>query len=323
MGCGKIARKFAADLPHSGNGRLVAVASREGQKAAEFATHFGADRFYASYDALASDAGLDAIYIATPHSHHHEHTLFCLEHGKAVLCEKAFAVNTRQALEMIDTARRNKVFLMEAMWTQLLPHYQLFRDLVKQGKVGDIRSVLVQFGFRPQEPISPRLFDPALAGGSLLDIGIYNVFVALTVLGAPDRIEASMTPAKTGVDEQCSIQFNYRNGAIAQLFSTFATDLSTEANIHGTKGRLRLGHRFYAPGSAVEYIPGHPETAERITVPGTVAGFGYEYEARHVGNCLNDGLLESPVITHHETLQRMEVLDEIRRKAGIVYGVDQ
>ena len=184
LGCGRIARKFAADLPYAGNAKLVAAASRDLPNAVEFAKEFQADKAYGSYEELVRDPNVDVIYVATPHSHHHEHTLLCLDHNKAVLCEKAFAVNSRQAGEMIALARAKKVFLMEALWTKFLPHQQMMEKIIKEGKIGEVRSVLVNFGFRPQAPVPPRLLDPKLAGGTLLDIGIYNVFVATSVLGA-------------------------------------------------------------------------------------------------------------------------------------------
>jgi len=322
LGCGRIARKFAADLPLAGNGTLQATASRDLDNARAFAKEFGAPASYGSYEELAADGQVDAVYVATPHSHHYAHTLLCLNAGKAVLCEKAFAVNSRQAVEMVRLAKEKKVFLMEALWTKFLPHQQKMEALVRAGKIGEIRSVLVNFGFRPQEPVPARLFDPTLAGGTLLDIGIYNVFAATSVLGQPDEVDAFMTPAATGIDEQCAIVFRYRNGAIAQLFSSFLTDLATEAHINGTRGRIRLTHRFYAPDSTIEYYGSRPDSMQVIDTGDRREGFGYQHEARHVGECLLDGLTESPVIPLADTLQRTRLLDTIRQKAGIVYPED-
>jgi predicted dehydrogenase len=322
LGCGRIARKFAADLSFAGNAQLVSVASRDIENARSFAKEFNAGKAYGSYEELVKDEQVDVIYIATPHSHHYKNTLLCLNNNKAVLCEKAFAVNSRQASEMIDLARSRKVFLMEALWTKFLPPQQMMEKLVREGKIGEIRSVLVNFGFRPQAPIPPRLFDPALAGGTLLDIGIYNVFVATSVLGKPDHIEAHMTPASTGVDEQCAILFRYNSGAMAQMFSSFSSDLDTQANINGTKGRIRLTHRFYAPDSTIEYYEGTPDNVEIIGTGMDREGFGYQYEATHVGECLLNNLTESPVVPLADTLERMQLLDEIRIKAGIIYPED-
>jgi len=321
LGCGRIARKFAADLRHVEGAELTALGSRSAENVNDFAREFPARHLHTSYEELAKDPEVDVIYVATPHNLHYENTLLCLNQGKAVLCEKAFAMNLRQAQEMVDLSRRNKVFLMEALWTKFMPHYQKMMEIVKSGQLGQIKSVLVNFGFAPTAPIPQRLFDPALAGGTVLDIGIYNVFMALSVLGVPDEIEASMTPASTGVDEQCAILFKYKNGPMAQLFSTFSSNLATEADINGDKGRLRLTSRFYEPSTTMEYYPERVDSLQVIPVH-KEAGFGYQYEARHVGECLGKGLIESPVMTHEDTLSLMKILDEVRRKAGIRYAAD-
>jgi predicted dehydrogenase len=322
LGCGRIARKFAADLRLVEDAQLIAVASRDKEKAEAFAKDFPCKHIHDSYEALTINNEVDVIYIATPHSHHYEHTLLCLNHNKAVLCEKAFAINSRQAKEMITTAREKKVFLMEALWTKFLPHYNKLQELLHQKTLGDIKSVLVNFGFKPAPNAPQRLWDPALGGGSLLDIGIYNVFMVLSVLGKPDSIEAMMTPAATGIDEQLSVLFKYNNGAIAQLFSSFATNLPIQAEINGTEGCITLTTRFYEPSATIQLYKQLAGEKQIIPVE-KEAGFGYQYEARHVNECLKKGLIESPVMTHADTLLLMETMDEIRRKAGIHYPVDK
>lgn len=319
IGAGGIAHKFAADLALVENSRLVAVASRTDAKAKEFAEQYNIPRHYGSYELLVKDNQVDVVYIATPHSHHYANTMMCIESGKAVLCEKAFAVNATQTREMIEKAKEKKVFLMEALWTKFLPHYKKLQALLDAGVTGEVHSVLINFGFKPKKPVPARLYDPALAGGTILDIGIYNVFMAMTVLGRPDYIDAHMTPADTGVDAQCAVLFKYKSGAMAQLFSSFTSDLPTEAEISGPLGRIRLTHRFYAPESTIEFYPGRPETKEIIPFDAENKGWGYQYEARHVVECLEKGLLESPVVTHQNTIDLMEVLDEIRLRAGIRY----
>jgi predicted dehydrogenase len=321
LGCGRIARKFAADLALVKDARIMALGARHIDHAREFAKDFPAPHVYGSYEELVADPEVDVIYVATPHALHHEHTLLCLNHNKAVLCEKAFAINLRQAEEMIKLARERKVFLMEALWSKFLPQYQKMQEIIATGELGEIRNVLVDFGFIPQPPVPPRLYDPALGGGSLLDIGIYNVFFVLSVLGRPDAIEASMTPTAEGVDEQCAALFKYKNGAMAQLFSTLCSNLGTEANIGGTKNRMRLTSRFYAPSANIELYSGREETRRSIPVQ-KESGSGYQYEARHVGECLRKGLTESPVMTHADSLLIMETMDRIRAAAGIRYTVD-
>jgi predicted dehydrogenase len=321
LGTGRIARKFAADLQLVEDSVLIASGSSNRESAGQFHREFPVKYSHDSYEALVKNHEVDVIYVATPHSMHHQHTLLCLHHGKAVLCEKAFALNSKQALEMISIARERKLFLMEALWTKFQPHYKKLQELLEQGVLGNIKSVLVNFGFKPVAPFPPRLFDPALGGGTLLDIGIYNVFIALSILGKPHHIDAVITPASTGVDEQCAVLFRYNNGAMAQLFSTFAANLATEADISGAEGRIRLTTRFYEPSSTFEYYTGKPDSKEIIPIP-KEPGFGYQYEARHVNDCLRRGLTESPVMAFADTLLLMETLDKIRAIAGIHYPAD-
>lgn len=321
LGCGRIARKFAADLALVESGTLVAIGSRSAASANAFAAEFPVPHVHLDYESLATDPGVDVIYIASPHGQHYEHTLLCLRHGKAVLCEKAFALHRSQVQEMVDMARSRELFLMEALWSKFLPHYQLLMQWLRDGKLGQLKNVLINFGFAPTPPIPQRMFDPALGGGSLLDIGIYNVFFALSALGKPDHIDAWMTPAETGVDEQCAITFRYNNGAVAQLFSSFSSNLATEADFSGTEGRIRLTSRFYEPSTTFEYYPGRVDTRQIIPVP-KEPGFGYQYEIRHVQDCLRQGLSESPIMSLDDSLLLMEVLDTIREKAGIRYPTD-
>ncbi len=321
LGAGRIARKFAGDLQYAEGCVLIAVGSRSKESADEFNKEFPVKYAHESYEALVQNPEVDVIYIATPHNLHHENTLLCLQHNKAVLCEKPFAMNKKQAVEMIEMAKEKKIFLMEALWTKFHPHYIKMQEMVGQGLLGEIKSVLVNFGFKPAPPVPKRLFDPALGGGTLMDIGIYNVFIAMSVIGKPDHIDAVMTPSATGVDEQCAILFRYKNGALAQLFSTFSSNLATEADICGTEGRIRLTSRFYETSSNVEFYNERVDSKQVIPIQ-KEQGFGYQYEARHVNECLRNGLTESPVMSFADTLLLIETLDEIRKIAGIHYSAD-
>lgn len=322
LGAGRIARKFASDLKLVTDADLIAIGSRSQESADDFGNEFNLKFRHDSYEALAANPEVDVIYIATPHNLHCENTMLCLEHGKAVLCEKPFAMNARQTRLMIETAREKKVFLMEALWTKFQPHYFKTKQMIGEGLLGDIRSVLINFGFKPAPPVPERLFDPKLGGGTLMDIGIYNVFMAMSILGKPDQIDAAITPASTGVDEQCSILFRYNNGAMAQLFSTFSSNLATEADICGTEGRIRLTSRFYEPSATVEFYTDRADQKEVIPVY-KEGGSGYQYEARHVNECLRNGLTESPIVTFADTILLMETLDKIREIAGIHYATDE
>jgi predicted dehydrogenase len=321
LGCGKIARKFASDLQWVGDAKLVAIAAREQLSADAFAKDFPVEYKHNSYKALAENPEVDVIYIATPHALHYKHVMLCLQHKKAVLVEKAFAINYSQAKHMIDFAISHQTFLMEAFWTRFLPHYLKVKEMIAEGRIGTIRYINAEFGFKPTPPVSQRIYDPALGGGSLLDVGVYPVFLALDLLGKPDFIQASMVPAPSGVDEQCSIQFKYNNGAIANLFSSFATNLATGADIAGDQGRIRLTHRFHGPTTELEFYPGVVDSKQTVAFE-KANGNGYEYEAQHVNNCIKKGLVESPLRTHIDTLLLTQTLDQIRSIVGIRYPAD-
>lgn len=321
LGCGKIAHKFAADLKLVENATLVAVASRDQLRANDFAKQHEAAKIFHSYEALASCEQVDVIYIATPHGFHHEHTLLCLNHGKAVLCEKAFALNSRQVREMIQAAKRNNVFLMEAFWTKFIPQYKKVTDLIQSGELGDLQLVQADFGFRAAKPTPQRLYDPKLGGGALLDIGIYPVFLAVSLLGRPLEAKAVMTPYSSGVDEQIAMTLKFENGALAILSASFSVDTPVEATILGTKGYIRMKDRFYNPISTLEFVKDNkPATPIEVYKEG---GFGYQYQARHVSECLQNKLIESPVMTHADSLLLMDTMDRIRESCGIRYEVDQ
>jgi predicted dehydrogenase len=321
LGCGRIADKFASDLQLVEEAKLVAIGSRSSEPATAFAAKFAVPFVHNSYEALADDPDVDVIYIATPHNLHCENTLLCLQHQKAVLCEKPFAMNLRQANKMINLARKQNVFLMEALWTKFVPHYIKMMEMIREGELGTVKTVLANFGFKPAELTPQRLFDPALGGGTILDIGIYNVFLALSILGKPDVIEAVMIPATTGVDEQCSVLFRYHDGAMAQLFSSFTTNLPIEASIAGTKASMQVTNRFYEPSATLQFYKESIKDQQTIPIE-KETGFGYQYEARHVTTCLQQGLTESPVMTHADTLLLTETLDKIRAIAGIHYATD-
>lgn len=323
LGGGRIAQKFAADLEWVKDADLRAIASLSQKNTEQFLKINPSATLYTDYESLVTDPEIDIIYVATPHGLHYEHTMLCLQHNKAVLCEKAFALNAAQAEKMITEARSRKLFLMEALWSKFIPPYQKMIEMIKNGDLGEIKNVLIHFGFIPQPPIADRIFNPALGGGTLLDIGIYNIFYAVSALGLPDHIEAFMSPAASKVDEQCAVVFRYNNGAMAQVFSSYATHLTTEAHINGNKGRLRLSHRFYTPDTKMEFYPGRSDEPTTMIHTAPTSGFGYHYEASHVGDCLRKGLTESPVMTHSNTLELMQIMDTVRKKAGIIFPADE
>jgi len=321
IGTGRIAHKFASDLQLVEHAKLIAVASRNQETANQFAAEFNMDKSYGSYEDLAKDTEVDAVYIATPHVFHYANAILCLENHKAVLCEKPFAMNGKQVAGMIATARKNNVFLMEALWSRFIPHYQQLMSMLEDKVIGEVLAVHADFGFKLQDNAPQRLTDIALGGGTLLDIGIYNVFFVLSILGRPDNIDAAIKKAANGIDEQCSVTFTYQNGSVAHLFSSFNATIPVELQIFGSKANIKLTHRFYEPSSTIllsdaSGIHYHPVPVERGK------GIGYAYEATHMTDCLLNGLKESPLMQFADSILLIETLDQIRSKAGLVYPQD-
>jgi predicted dehydrogenase len=315
IGLGKIAHKFAENLALLPNARLYGVASRSQEKAQEFAAKFGAAHACGSYEDLLALSDLDAVYIATPHSEHHAHTLLCLRAGVPVLCEKAFALNAAQAAEMIATAREKKVFLMEAFWTRFFPAIKEALKIVQSGELGELKHIVADFGFAAPYDPDGRLFNPTLAGGSLLDIGVYPLFISKLMLGNPAQLKAVATFAPTGVDTNCVLSLAYASGATASLYATIAAHTDTTCCIFGTKGSLRLNGRFHAPDG----LTVHLTDEEPRVINCEKLGYGYAYEAQHVQECLEQGLLESPLLPLDFSLELMQLLDEARQQIGLRY----
>jgi predicted dehydrogenase len=315
IGLGKIAHKFVEDLIKVPNTKLYAVASRSSIKSAEFAERFNAEIAYDNYEAIVNDTNIDAIYIATPHSFHCEQTILCLNSGKAVLCEKPLALNSEEVEKMISTATSNQILLMEALWTYFLPHYQKALEIIKTGVLGEITELKADFGFKPVYDESSRVFNKSLGGGSLLDIGIYPIFAALSILGMPENISAKAQFFQNGTDSKCDILFNYHNGITATLKSTFLEETPTEAIITGTKGVLKLNSRFHAPTSLSLKLLGKPEQIIEFDVPYN----GYYYEIGHFNKLLNSNQTESNVMSFEMSRNLITLLDWVKNEIGLVY----
>jgi predicted dehydrogenase len=318
IGPGNIARKFAAGLQVIPDATLLAVASRSLENAQRFGEEYGVPRRYGSYEELAGDPEVDAVYIATPHTGHYEHTLLCLNHNKAVLCEKPLAINAKQVRKMIALAQEKRLFFMEALWTKFLPSIRQIRKLIAEDAIGEVRSIQADFGFRTEASPEGRLLNPALGGGSVLDIGIYPIFLATTLLGRPKQVKALAQLSATGVDAQCSMSLAYENGAVATLLSTIVAATPTQAFIAGSKGSIQLHPRWYAPASFTLFQDGE----EPVLVSPEYLGNGYNYEAEEVMRCLREGRTESDIMSHPDSLLLMEVMDWVRKEAGIRYAED-
>jgi predicted dehydrogenase len=243
IGPGRIAEKFANAIPLTDGAILTSVSSRDIGRAEKFAKRFGAPFYYDSYEVLAQDKNIDAVYVAVPHALHCQVSIKCLENGKAVLVEKPLALNEGQVKEMIDASQKNNCFLMDGMWTRFLPAIQKTLELVKEGAIGEIRQIRADFGFRAKYDPKDRLFNMHLGGGCVLDIGVYPLFLCQSLLGDPKNIEAKARLSATGVDEHCEAVLSYEN-AEAEVISSFIYDTPRTAEIIGTKA----GSIYLAPG---------------------------------------------------------------------------
>lgn len=318
IGPGKIAAKFAAALPLAGNARLQAVASRDLTRARSFAATHNAAQSYDSYEQLAADPGIDVIYIATPHGFHAEHALLCLNHGKAVLCEKPMALNAAQVTEMIAASRHHNAFLMEAMWSRFLPLIRETTALIAAGKIGTVKYIRADFGFLAPFQPTGRLYDLRLGGGSLLDIGIYPLFLCLHLFGKPDQIRAAGHLAPSGADETCHALLTYNDGRSAVISSTLACQTALTAEIAGTEGSIRIPTPWYKNDRLTWNRTGQPE--KTIQLEPMVNGF--EYQIREVTRCLEAGLIESPAMSHAFSLTMSQTMDVIRQQIGVRYSED-
>lgn len=309
VGLGKIAHHFVRDLSLLPNCRVLAVASRSRQRADAFAQTYEIPVALGTYEALAAQPDLHAVYIATPHPDHASLTIFFLERGIPVLCEKPLAMNGSEVNAMIESAQRNKVFLMEALWTRFLPTTQKMLQLLQQGAIGEANSLHADFGFRAERNPQSRLFNPALGGGALLDIGIYPVFLALLLWGSPDCIQKQIHFGSTGVDEELGILFQYSKGRMAQLHASFRHTSPCRATLYGSKGRLELHPRWHESRGLSLYPHDGPESLYYFERRAK----GYHYQQAHVMQCIRQGLSESPLLPLQFSKNLMTLLDEIRR----------
>lgn len=315
IGLGNIAHKFAADLLTVAGAKLYAVASRNQEKADVFAKKYDAITAYDSYEALAKDTNIDAVYIATPHALHKENTLLCLEHGIAVLCEKPFAMDAVEVAEMIAKAKAKNVLLMEALWTYFLPHYQYVLKALENKMFGDVIKLEADFGFYRAFDDASRLFNKSLGGGSLLDIGIYPIFVALTTLGVPKNIKAKATYFENGADASCDMVFEYKNQVKAYLKSSLMEDTPTEAIFHCETGVIKINRQFHAP-STVTLIPNEGKAE---TLDFGYNSIGYSYEIIHFNQLLRDGNTESDTMTFAFSEKLIKCLDTVRQHINLHY----
>ncbi|GII98416.1 putative dehydrogenase [Sediminihabitans luteus] len=315
LGPGSIARSFAEAVRTSTRGRVTAVGSRDVGRAQDLAERHTDDaRAHGSYEDLVGDPDVDVVYVATPHSHHREHALLAIAAGKHVLVEKAFTRNAAEARDVLDAARAAGVFVMEALKTRHLPHVAAIRTMIARGEIGDVVSVTGSYEAAfPHDP-SSRIFDPALAGGALLDIGVYPIGFAMDLLGVPDDVRATGFLTATGVDAQANVALRYGTRAVASLTTSVLARTPVSLTIGGTGGFVHLPSHFSAPaGFVVEWADG-----ARKEFDGFVPD-GKQYEAAEVARCVAEGRTESDRMTWQDTLDLMAVLDAARAQLGVVY----
>jgi predicted dehydrogenase len=315
LGTGTIAAKMAQALHKVDEAELAAVGSRSREGAGAFGDKFNIPRRHASYEALAGDKDVDVIYVATPHPMHKDNALQCLRGGKHVLCEKPFTVNEAEAREVIAFARGKKLFLMEAMWSRFLPPIVRLRELLAASAIGEVRMVQADFGFRAGLDPKGRLFDPAMAGGSLLDIGVYCISLASMILGPPAQVTGLAHLGTTGVDEQAGAVLMGKGGELAILSCAVRTTTPHEAAVYGTEGSIRLHSRWWN-GTRLTLCPAGKEPRD-IDVPTDDNGF--VYQVREVHRLLAAGKTESPVMPLDETLSIMRTMDTLRAQWGLRY----
>ena len=315
IGTGGIAGEFANDLSYLNNHTVAAVGSRKLSTAQQFASKYPDCVGYASYSELVADPNLDGIYIATPQNFHVEHTILALDAGKPVLCEKPFAINTSEVELMVNTATQKQLTLIEAMWTRFLPHIEIVRKIINSNVLGNIHTLQADHGQRLSESNKPRLWDPALGGGALLDLGIYVVSFAHLILGVPDKITAKSNFTDKGVDEQTSAIFEYKNGAQAILNTTLRNSTPCRAVISGVNGWLEIDRTFYNPAAMRVVL----NDGTKTEYPNNYKGHGLREQAIEFSRCVGSKLIESPLMPHEESIGVMRSMDKIREQIGLHY----
>lgn len=314
LACGGIAGTMAQTLSQMPDVDMCAAASRDLEKAKAFSEKYGFRRAYGSYEELARDEEVELVYVASPHSHHYEHIKLCLENGKHVLCEKAFTANRKQAEEVIALAKERGLLLAEALWVRYMPLVKTLREVIDSGIIGEISTVTSNLHYVIDHV--KRLYDPALAGGALLDVGVYALNFALMVLGEEiDHITCDCLKFDTGVDKQNTVIICYKNGKMAVCSSGSSALSDRKGIIYGSKGYI-IVENVNNPESITVYNR-EREVIARYDAPEQISG--YEYEVRACAEAIEKGMTECPDMTHDWTLFLMGLMDEARSQMGISY----
>jgi predicted dehydrogenase len=318
VGPGRIADKVVQDFPVVDGARPVAVASRSLDRARAFADRHGLDRAYGSYAEILTDPDIDVLYLATPHPQHHALALGALRAGKALLVEKAFTATTAGAVEVVDLARETGIFVMEAMWTRFQPAVVALRDLVADDAIGEVRSVQADLGVAREYDPADRLFDLALGGGALLDLGVYVVNFAQMLLGTPERLVAAGSLFPSGADAEATLLLDYGDGRAATLTTSLRNALPGQARVFGTTGWIDVLPRFHHP----ETIVLHRTGADPETITRTPLGAGYAHELIEVTEGVRAGRTESAVMPLADTIAVQTLLGQAADQLGVRHAED-
>ncbi len=314
VGLGNIAHKFAADLVLVPNCVLQAVASSDKKRALEFSKKFEAKHYYSSYTDLFSDPEVDVVYIASLHPLHKSLSIAAMEQGKAVLCEKPMGMQQEEVREMIHTAKKNNVFLMEALWTRFNPAFEQVHQWISENKIGPLRYINSTFSFNAlSRGVDSRVFNPEKGGGSLLDIGIYPLFLAYHFLGFPETISASAVLTDQKVDEQLGFIFSYAK-AQAMLYSSFAHNEDMRATICGENGEIYMNSQWHLT-SDIKLVKDGKEIKKSFDFK----GLGYTYEIEEANSCIRNDKLESDKWSWKNSLDISILMDTIRKQVGVSY----
>jgi predicted dehydrogenase len=317
IGAGRIARTFC-NAVNGIKGNLYAIASRDLTRAAEYMETYGFEEAYDSYDLMMKDPKVDCVYIATPHGLHYEHMMLALTHHKHIICEKPFTLNEKEALEVLELAKKNKCFVMEAMWTRFLPTIREVQTLVNEGIIGDIEKIEVAFGFDVGPRRVGRLFDPLMGGGALLDIGVYSLTFAHLFLGSPLSFETTANLSYNSFDLSNESIFYYEK-AKAYISSRLDQELDNTGYLYGSKGYIKVDH-FWQTEKAFIYNLEH-QLIKEISYPHQINGF--EYEIKAAIHSMENKQLECPLMPHHNTLEIMRQMDLLRKEWNLQFPTEK
>lgn len=318
LGAGSIARQMAYTISKMDNAINYAIASRDYKKSQEFAKEFRVIKAYGAYEEMIKDPEVELVYIATPHSLHYEHAKLCLNNGKHVLCEKAFTINEKQAEELFEIAKEKNLFITEAIWTRYMPMRKTLDDILESDVIGELHSLTANLGYRINNV--PRLVDPNLAGGSLLDVGVYTLNFASMVFGNNIKdISSTVIKTDTGVDAQNSITLYYENNRMAILHSTMMSRTDRRGIIYGSKGYIEVENINNCEGIKIYSLDGN--LIDEYKTPKQITGYEYEVEASI--KAIKNGELECIEMPHSETLIIMRLMDKLRNNWGIKYPFEE